>query len=83
MSVLSLPAIGPVTLAEPAFPRDVYGLIRQCAWCRRVADADGAYRLRAEHLIASASHGCCAACASGLLKDARGLVSSRALAGAA
>lgn len=83
MSVLSLPAIGPAALDEPAYPRDMYGLIRQCAWCRRVADSHGAYRLWAARLISSASHGCCATCASSLLKDTRGLASARALAGAA
>ena len=55
-------------MGEPAnetheFPRDRNGFVRQCAWCRRVADADGRYRLFAAALVHGASHGCCEACA--------------------
>lgn len=44
-------------------PLDVNGLVRQCAWCRRIADVDGRYRLISDTLLAGASHGCCEACA--------------------
>ena len=45
------------------YPRDEHGFVRQCAWCRRIADAEGHYRVAATTLIAGASHGCCEACA--------------------
>ena len=45
------------------YPVDIHGFVRQCAWCRRVADADGNYRLTSATLIQGASHGCCEACA--------------------
>jgi hypothetical protein len=45
------------------YPVDVNGFVRQCAWCRRIADADGRYRVVATTLINGASHGCCEACA--------------------
>lgn len=44
------------------YPIDGHGFVRQCAWCRRVADAEGRYRLTAANLIQGASHGCCEAC---------------------
>jgi hypothetical protein len=55
---MSTPAAG-----NDALPVDINGFVRQCAWCRRVADADGRYRLVASTLIHGASHGCCEACA--------------------
>ena len=45
------------------FPVDLNGFVRQCAWCRRIADADGQYRLVSASLVHGASHGCCEACA--------------------
>jgi hypothetical protein len=45
------------------YPLDDHGFIRQCAWCRRVADHAGRYRLVSATLIPGASHGCCEACA--------------------
>jgi hypothetical protein len=45
------------------YPVDIHGFVRQCAWCRRVADDDGRYRLIATTLLSGASHGCCEACA--------------------
>jgi hypothetical protein len=45
------------------FPVDSNGFVRQCAWCRRVADSNGRYRLLAAALVRGASHGCCEACA--------------------
>ena len=45
------------------YPVDDHGFVRQCAWCRRIADEQGHYRLSAAALIAGASHGCCEACA--------------------
>ncbi len=50
-------------MSAPEFPVDSNGFVRQCAWCRRVADADGRYRLVAASLVRGASHGCCEACA--------------------
>jgi hypothetical protein len=55
-------SIGP-SPSDNGYPVDVNGFVRQCAWCRRVADADGLYRLASETLIHGASHGCCEACA--------------------
>ena len=52
------------------YPVDTNGFVRQCAWCRRIADADGRYRLIATTLIHGASHGCCEACAIRFLGDA-------------
>jgi hypothetical protein len=45
------------------YPIDDTGFVRQCAWCRRIADEHGRYRLAARVLIKAASHGCCEACA--------------------
>jgi hypothetical protein len=45
------------------YPVDSNGFVRQCAWCRRVVDEQGNYRLVATSLIQGASHGCCEACA--------------------
>ncbi len=45
------------------YPVDINGFVRQCAWCRRIADADGQYRLVSASLVHGASHGCCEACA--------------------
>jgi hypothetical protein len=45
------------------YPVDIHGFVRQCAWCRRIADIDGNYRTVSEILIHGASHGCCEACA--------------------
>ena len=49
--------------AQEKYPVDINGFVRQCAWCRRVADADGRYRLVSPTLVHGASHGCCEACA--------------------
>jgi hypothetical protein len=49
--------------APNGYPVDAHGFVRQCAWCRRIADAEGRYRLAAATLIQGASHGCCEACA--------------------
>jgi hypothetical protein len=49
--------------ATDGFPIDRNGFVRQCAWCRRVADAEGRYRLISATLVRGASHGCCEACA--------------------
>jgi hypothetical protein len=45
------------------YPVDIHGFVRQCAWCRRIADIDGNYRTVVDMLIHGASHGCCEACA--------------------
>ena len=49
--------------APEKYPVDINGFVRQCAWCRRIADAEGQYRLISATLIHGASHGCCEACA--------------------
>lgn len=49
--------------AHDGYPVDTNGFVRQCAWCLRVADADGRYRLIVATLVKGASHGCCEACA--------------------
>jgi hypothetical protein len=56
-----------------SFPVDANGFVRQCAWCRRVADRAGRYRLVATALIQGASHGCCQACAIRFLGGSRQL----------
>ena len=50
-----------------SYPLDAHGFVRQCAWCRRVADRAGRYRLAAPGLIPGASHGCCRGCAARFL----------------
>jgi len=50
-------------LPGESYPVDINGFVRQCAWCRRIADTEGRYRLVATTLIHGASHGCCEACA--------------------
>ena len=45
------------------YPVDDHGFVRQCAWCRRIADHAGRYRLFSPSLVVGASHGCCDACA--------------------
>jgi hypothetical protein len=58
--------------SDQTYPVDANGFVRQCAWCRRVADEDGRYRLVVATLIQGASHGCCEACAIRFLgSDAR------------
>ena len=51
------------TFSPDGYPLDLNGFVRQCAWCRRIADDLGRYRLLSEKLIHGASHGCCEACA--------------------
>lgn len=46
-----------------SYPVDTHGFVRQCAWCRRIADDTGRYRLISASLLPGASHGCCEACA--------------------
>ncbi len=46
------------------YPRDAHGYVRQCAWCRRVADRHGRYRIQARTILDFASHGCCDLCAA-------------------
>jgi hypothetical protein len=60
------------TLAELAYPRGSDGLIRQCAWCRRVVDRRGRFRIWAHKLRGQVSHGMCATCAP-LLHPTRSL----------
>jgi hypothetical protein len=56
---------------RPSYPVDEFGFVRQCAWCRRVADEAGHYRLVAAKLVRGASHGCCEACAIRFLSRGR------------
>jgi len=53
------------------YPIDESGFVRQCAWCRRVADEHGRYRIVATIMIHGASHGCCEACAIRFLNGDR------------
>jgi len=52
----------PPTREGSGYPVDSNGFVRQCAWCRRIADSDGEYLMAAATLIRDASHGCCAVC---------------------
>ena len=36
--------------------------LRQCAWCYRIADANGQYGMLAERKLNSATHGICPGC---------------------
>ena len=58
-------------MSAQAYPVDGHGFVRQCAWCLRVVDVDGRYRLVAESLVKGASHGCCEACAIRYLSRGR------------
>lgn len=51
------------TLSELAYPRAPDGFIHQCAWCRRVLDRGGRFRIWAEPLAGNVSHGLCSNCA--------------------
>ena len=57
------PSAASASAREGGYPVDRNGFVRQCAWCRRVADAEGRYRIVVAVLIHGASHGCCEACA--------------------
>jgi len=47
-----------------AYPRAADGLIHQCAWCRRVLDRAGRFRIWAQALLQDdVSHGMCSKCA--------------------
>lgn len=58
------------TLTVLAYPRGADGLIHQCAWCGRVLDRGGRFRIWAEKLGDEVSHGMCAGCAP-LLRPVR------------
>jgi hypothetical protein len=62
---LPLPA-----LVDLAYPRAADGVVHQCAWCQRVLDRAGRFRIPAGQLLREASHGCCSRCAA-LLRPAR------------
>jgi hypothetical protein len=51
------------TLTGLAYPRGADGLVHQCAWCRRVLDRAGRFRIWAERLRGEVSHGMCSSCA--------------------
>jgi len=59
------------TLDELAYPRGADGLVHQCAWCRRVLDRAGRFRIWAKVLRGDVSHGLCSNCAP-LLRPAGG-----------
>ncbi|HEX8967463.1 MAG TPA: hypothetical protein VF937_06270 [Chloroflexota bacterium] len=46
-----------------AYPRAADGLVHQCAWCRRVLDRAGRFRIWAQALRGDVSHGLCSTCA--------------------
>jgi hypothetical protein len=55
------------TLDELAYPRAADGLVHQCAWCRRVLDRAGRFRIWAYGLLqGEVSHGMCSSCAASL-----------------
>jgi hypothetical protein len=58
------------TLDALAYPRAADGLVHQCAWCRRVLDRAGRFRIWAHRLRGDVSHGCCSSCAV-LLRPSR------------
>jgi len=58
------------TLDGLAYPRGADGLIHQCAWCRRVLDRAGRFRIWAEKLGGDVTHGMCSSCAP-LLRPVR------------
>jgi len=59
------------TLDTLAYPRADDGLVHQCAWCRRVLDRAGRFRIWAQALLQDeVSHGMCSSCAP-LLRPAR------------
>jgi hypothetical protein len=51
------------TLDGLAYPRAADGLVHQCAWCGRVLDKAGRFRIWAHLLRGDVSHGCCSRCA--------------------
>ena len=64
------------TLDGLAYPRGADGLIHQCAWCRRVLDRAGRFRIWAKALPDEVSHGICSRCAP-LLRPAKPAVAVR------
>ncbi len=46
----------------PESLRMALNLTRQCAWCRRIADRSGRYRIETDEMIVSATHGICPEC---------------------
>jgi len=54
------------TLDGLAYPRAADGLVHQCAWCGRVLDRAGRFRIPAHALRGDVSHGMCSNCASQL-----------------
>ena len=58
------------TLADLAYPRAADGRVHQCAWCRRVLDRAGRFRIWALALRGDVSHGLCSNCAP-LLRPVR------------
>jgi hypothetical protein len=52
------------TLDALAYPRAADGLVHQCAWCRRVLDRGGRFRIWTRSLLqGEVSHGVCPSCA--------------------
>jgi hypothetical protein len=46
------------------------GLRHQCAWCRRIVDSSGSYRMKSDRIISPASYGICPTCKARLLAAA-------------
>jgi hypothetical protein len=65
------------TLDGLAYPRAADGLVHQCAWCRRVLDHAGRFRIWAQALRGEVSHGMCSRCAP-LLKPSRSAAAGQA-----
>jgi hypothetical protein len=63
VSVPNLVQLPLPTLDGLAYPRGADGLVHQCAWCGRVLDRGGRFRIWAQLLRGDVSHGCCSNCA--------------------
>jgi hypothetical protein len=63
-------------MSKHGYPVDDAGFVRQCAWCRRITDERGRYRLVAPALIRGASQGCCEACEVRFMNGVRPTASS-------
>jgi hypothetical protein len=64
------------TLDALAYPRAADGLVHQCAWCGRVVDRAGRFRIWARVLRGDVSHGMCSKCAP-FLRPTRANVADR------
>jgi hypothetical protein len=60
----------------------LYPLIRQCAWCRRIADEHGVYAHAAAELLTAGrvTHGLCRPCRQGLEPKVEAALQRQAIA---